>query len=309
MGSQKSFVQGGINYYGSGHGDSVFPLSLGEENSTLNFLPPDSEIIFSCSWQSVTGAWQRALKGWWHFPAAQQGPRTIQPLCKGDRILCCFSFPPLGSGSATEQVRSLLHLISFTSSPPLLSLVWLLELCKDQIIQQQTAQYETSSFLWPIRGPIINISVGKWWISFKENTRADFGNITCFLLNFEFHVDSCLGGFFTHKFKVMIVLQCSYNNSAYKVSVSASLGAQCRRQCLLKACFASKQLWCLFCVIWRACCPCSIQGFHTSLTHFSLPGFLLTGHKLSGGRGGLRSEKKDQSGPYFIFFIFIFFLI
>lgn len=97
------------------------------------------------------------------------------------------------------------------------------------------------------------------------------------------------------KFNVMIVLQYSYNNSAYKVSMSASLGAQSRRQCFMKACVASKQLWCLFCVIWRACCPCSIQGFHTSLTHFSLPGFLLTGHKLSGGRGGLRSEKKDQS--------------
>lgn len=67
---------------------------------------------------------------------------------------------------------------------------------------------------------------------------------------------------------------------------------RCRRQCLVTACVASKQLWCLFCVIWRACCPGSIQGFHTSLTHFSLPGFLLTGHKLSGGRGGLRSEKK-----------------
>ena len=74
---------------------------------------------------------------------------------------------------------------------------------------------------------------------------------------------------------------------------------RCRRQCLVTACVASKQLWCLFCVIWRACCPGSIQGFHTSLTHFSLPGFLLTGHKLSGGRGGLRSEKKDQSGPHF----------
>lgn len=50
--------------------------------------------------------------------------------------------------------------------------------------------------------------------------------------------------------------------------------------------------------------PDSIQGFHTSLTHFSLPGFLLTGHKLSGGRGRWRSDsqkkkkkKKDQSGP------------
>lgn len=108
----------------------------------------------------------------------------------------------------------------------------------------------------------------------------------------------CLGRFCTHKLNVMIVLQYSYN-LAYKVSVSASLGAQCRRQCLMKVCVASKQLWCLFCVIWRACCPGSIQGFHTSLTHFSLPGFLLTGHKLSGGRGGLRSEKKDQSGPHF----------
>lgn len=50
--------------------------------------------------------------------------------------------------------------------------------------------------------------------------------------------------------------------------------------------------------------PASIQGFHTSLTHFSLPGFLLTGHKLSRGRGRWRSDtqekkkkKKDQSGP------------
>lgn len=85
--------------------------------------------------------------------------------------------------------------------------------------------------------------------------------------------------------------------------MSASLGAQQRRQCLTKACVASKQLWCLFCIIWRACCPCSIQGFHTSLTHFSLPGFLLTGHKLSGGKRGLRSEKKDQSGPYFSWFL------
>lgn len=73
----------------------------------------------------------------------------------------------------------------------------------------------------------------------------------------------------------------------------------------MTACVASKQLWCLFCVIWRACCPGSIQGFHTSLTHFSLPGFLLTGHKLSGGRGGLRSEKKDQSGPHFSGSVFI----
>lgn len=80
---------------------------------------------------------------------------------------------------------------------------------------------------------------------------------------------------------------------------------RCRRQCLVTACVASKQLWCLFCVIWRACCPGSIQGFHTSLTHFSLPGFLLTGHKLSGGRGGLRSEKKDQSGPNFSGSVFI----
>lgn len=103
-----------------------------------------------------------------------------------------------------------------------------------------------------------------------------------------------LEGFLPTKFNVMIVLQYSNNNSAYKVSVSASLGAQCRRQCLVKACVASKQLWCLLCVIWRACCPGSIQGFHTSLTHFSLPGFLLTGHKLSGGRGGLRSEEKKK---------------
>lgn len=35
---------------------------------------------------------------------------------------------------------------------------------------------------------------------------------------------------------VLIVLQYSYNNLAYQVSVSASLGAQCRRQCLMKVC-------------------------------------------------------------------------
>lgn len=88
-----------------------------------------------------------------------------------------------------------------------------------------------------------------------------------------------------------------------------------RRQCLMKVCVASKQLWCLLCVLWRACCPGSIQGFHTSLTHFSLPGFLLAGHKLGGGRegervwdqrgggeiGGRGKKKKDQSGPHFDF--------
>lgn len=145
----------------------------------------------------------------------------------------------------------------------------------------------------------------KRWILFKQNSQTYFGNITAFKL---YSHGPCLGRFSTHKFHVMIVLQYSYNNSAYRVSVSASLGARSRRQCLVKACVASKQLWCLFCVIWRACCPGSIQGFHTSLTHFSLPGFLLTGHKLSRGRGGLRSEKKDQSGPHFSSGFFIFFL-
>ena len=45
--------------------------------------------------------------------------------------------------------------------------------------------------------------------------------------------------------------------------------------CLQNSCGAS------FVLFWRACCPGSIQGIHTSLTHFSLPGFLLAGHKLN----------------------------
>lgn len=51
--------------------------------------------------------------------------------------------------------------------------------------------------------------------------------------------------------------------------------------------------------------PCSIQGFHTSLTHFSLPGFLLTGHKLSRGRGGLRSEKQKKKRSVRTLFQFV----
>lgn len=110
--------------------------------------------------------------------------------------------------------------------------------------------------------------------------------------------------FLSLELKVMIVLQYSCNNSAYKVSVSASLGAvRCRRQRFAEACVASKQLRCLLCVIWRACCPCSIQGFHTSLTHFSLPGFLLTGHKLSEGREAWDQRKKISQGLISVTFL------
>lgn len=47
--AEQSFVQGGINYYRPGNGDSVFPFRQGGRKQRVELLTPDSEIIFSRS--------------------------------------------------------------------------------------------------------------------------------------------------------------------------------------------------------------------------------------------------------------------
>lgn len=149
--------------------------------------------FLAVAWQSVTGAWQPVLERLVTLsPPLSRALQRSNPSVKVIGSYAVF-LSPLGS----EQVRSPSppHLHLLLPSPSLLFRS--LALQKDQIIQRQTSQYETSSFQWPNPGPVINITVRKRWIPFKENSPGDSGNITCFLLNSEFYVDSRLGGFST----------------------------------------------------------------------------------------------------------------
>ena len=121
-----------------------FSLRLGGRKQRVELLTPDSEIIFSRSWQLVTGTWQRAHeKGWWHFPAAQRAPRMIQPLCKGDRLFFWLFFSPLFP-SSWLSLWNRAGLIP--ASPHLRVSPFSSGRNKDQIIRRQMSQYEHPPF-------------------------------------------------------------------------------------------------------------------------------------------------------------------
>lgn len=90
-------------------------------------------------------------------------------------------------------------------------------------------------------------------------------------------------------------LQSSNNNLAFKASVSSQSGGSARKSGPSGR-PASPPNSCGAAFVWFGgpVAPASIQGFHTSLTHFSLPGFLLTGHKLTRGRGRWRSDSQEK---------------